>query len=126
MTIDSELNVYKRLSGLTTPGVCHADDLGYLFKNAFTPELVPGSIEDIGQRRFVRLWTNFAKYGNPTIDKDGLLDNVLWKPVEKNHLNYLEIGEFLELKRNPEDNGRMAFWDEIYKIKPLSAKNAKI
>lgn len=60
-----------------------------------------------------KLWTNFAKYGDPNSKtKDGLLD-VEWKPVARNEINYLNINEELTNGVNP-DAERIAFWDELY------------
>lgn len=120
MTVNTELNIYKRLTGMTLPGACHADDLGYLFKNIFTAEIDEGSIEDIVQRRFSKMWSNFAHYSHPTPKEDPLFE-VVWKPVEKNKINYLEIGEKLVNYANPEPK-RMAFWDDIYRVSPLTSK----
>ncbi|XP_064211368.1 uncharacterized protein LOC655784 [Tribolium castaneum] len=110
MSVDSSLNVMKRLSNITAPGVAHGDDIGYLFKTKVSPALNPGSLEEVSVRRFVRLWTNFARNGNP--------DEPQWKPVKTNELNYIDIGEKLSAKVNPEPE-RMKFWEELYKNKPL-------
>jgi hypothetical protein len=32
-----------------------------------TPDIEPGSDEDVGIKRFVKLWTNFAKFGDPNL-----------------------------------------------------------
>ncbi|KAF2892582.1 hypothetical protein ILUMI_13585 [Ignelater luminosus] len=121
MSIQSTLNFFKILSHVKAPGVCHADDIGYLFHNALTPPVRPGSIEDEALRRFVKLWTNFARNGDPNpIKKDSLI-NVTWKPAEKDQLHFLDIGENLTVGANPEA-GRMAFWDEIYSLSPTSSK----
>lgn len=69
-------------------------------------------------RRTCELWTNFAKYGNPTPTSSNLIH---WRPVKKVHsddemftLNYLEMdNEELASKVNP-DVDRMEFWREIY------------
>lgn len=66
-----------------------------------------------------KMWTNFAKYGNPTPDSDTAL-NLKWTPVKKIQpgdafeLNYLEIGEgAIEMKCNP-DQERIQFWRDVY------------
>ncbi|XP_044265430.1 juvenile hormone esterase-like [Tribolium madens] len=112
MSVQSSLNIMKRLSNITAPGVAHGDDIGYLFKTKLSPDLSPGSLEEISVRRFVRFWTNFAKNGNP--------DEPQWKPVKINELNYIDIGENLNARVNPEPE-RMKFWEELYKNKPLYA-----
>lgn len=68
-------------------------------------------------RRITKLWTNFARYGNPTPEKDELI-GVVWKPVaNEKELNYLHIDEEFSMKVNP-DRERMALWDEILQLNP--------
>lgn len=102
-------------------GVAHADELGYLWKSILTSQLEPGSLEQITVYRMTKFWTNFAKNGNPNpVTKDSIID-VVWKPVEKDTFNYLDIGEKLKASVNPEKE-RMAFWDDIFKAYPVSSK----
>ncbi|KAJ8951040.1 hypothetical protein NQ314_007740 [Rhamnusium bicolor] len=100
-------------------GACHADDLGYLFKNIMTPELKSGSLESKSVRRFVKLWTNFAKYENPTPDEKEL--GIIWQPVTEETVNFIDIGEELTADVNPESE-RMALWREIYQLNPDTAQ----
>jgi len=45
-------------------GVCHGDDIGYLFHNAIVDlDLEPTSPEYKTRSRIVKMWTNFAKTG---------------------------------------------------------------
>lgn len=78
----------------------------------------PGSPEDATVKRMTKLWTNFAKHGDPNPpEKDELFD-VEWKPVASdNELNYLEIGEKLSSGTNPYSE-RMKFWDSIFQAHP--------
>lgn len=95
-------------------GVAHADDLFYLFTTFFVPKLVKGSIEDLYVQRFVKLWTNFAKFGNPTPEIDETLNGLQWKPVSKNtDISYCVIDKKLEMKENIEKE-RIDFWDKVY------------
>ncbi|KAJ8984447.1 hypothetical protein NQ317_012511 [Molorchus minor] len=103
------------LGGVTNrnfTGVGHAEDLGYLFTTDYTNV----SDSDILTRsRLVKLWTNFAKYSNPTPTEDPLLQNVTWIPSGSTaaSLNYLDIDTDLEVLQNPfEEN--MSFYDGIY------------
>ncbi|XP_015838352.2 esterase B1 isoform X1 [Tribolium castaneum] len=93
-------------------GVCHGDDVSYLFKSFASPRLKKGSIEEISIRRFVKLWTNFAKTGHPTPVKTELVD-VLWTPVTPDCDFFLDIGRELKMGKNP-DWERMQFWDRFY------------
>ncbi|KAJ3638223.1 hypothetical protein MTP99_001625 [Tenebrio molitor] len=119
MSIETSLNMMKNIYVIDEPGVCHADDLGYLFKNLLTPDIEPGSEEDLAIKRFVKLWTNFAKFGDPNPKvKDPVID-VKWKPVTKNEVNFLDIGKDLTTGINPEPE-RMNFWEDILKVNPVS------
>ncbi|KAI2474218.1 esterase B1-like isoform X2 [Diabrotica virgifera virgifera] len=119
MSLDAGLNVLKRSSGFThIPGACHADDLGYLFQAPLKPNnLVRGETELTAIRRFVKLWTNFAKYGNPTPQGNDL--NLTWNPVNQEEVNYLDIGEELTMKMNPEPE-RLKLWKEIFQLSPYT------
>lgn len=87
----------------------------------FTPDIIPNSIEDIAQRRFVRLWVNFARYNNPTPEKDDDLIKVCWKNVEKDNMFYLDIGNELVMKANPEPE-KVSLWTDIYRMNPTVCK----
>jgi carboxylesterase type B len=121
MSLETELNIFKKLAGATVPGVYHGDDLGYLFKTLFTPDIAPGSVEDVIQRKFARLWTNFARCGDPTPDPNDDLLNVQWKPVAKDQVHFLNIAEELTMGVNPEAE-RMDFWTRIYRINSAVSK----
>jgi carboxylesterase type B len=118
----SQLEMRRSRNLLRVVGCFHYDEIGYLWKNFLTPEIKPGSIEDLSIRRFVRLWTNFAKYGNPTPDKNDKLLNVIWKPVTSKDLDMLEIGYDLVACKSPETK-RMEFWDKLYKESPAGRKS---
>lgn len=61
---DGALGLYKRLLNVNRPGVCHGDELGYLFYfGFFNVNLDPSSSEKLVQRRMIRMWTNFVKNG---------------------------------------------------------------
>jgi carboxylesterase type B len=96
-------------------GVSHGDDIGYLFKTKLTPELQPGSLEELSVNRFVKYWTNFAKFGNPNLK--GKSDAPEWKPVKRDEINFIDIGENITAGTNPESE-RMQFWRDIFSIKP--------
>ncbi|KAJ8930543.1 hypothetical protein NQ314_016658 [Rhamnusium bicolor] len=107
-------SVVSKLPSSEQEGVAHADDLFYLFPNFFTPKILPGSKEDVYIQRFVKIWTNFARYGNPTPQEDDSLNRVLWTPIESENIEiFLEIGEELKLIKNL-DEERIKFWDNIY------------
>lgn len=83
----------------------------------FTPEIIPGSIENIAQKKFTKMWANFARFGNPTPDNT----LIQWKPVETDRFYYLEIGNEMTMKINPEPE-RMAFWEDVFRYNPMISK----
>ncbi|CAH1365806.1 unnamed protein product [Tenebrio molitor] len=115
MSLESELNVYKKAGGITAPGVSHGDDLGYLFKTNITPEIQGGSLEELSINRFVKYWTNFAKFGNPNLQDKSKAPE--WKPVTRNEINFIDIGENITADVDPEPE-RMQFWRDICSINP--------
>ncbi|CAH1284621.1 unnamed protein product [Diabrotica balteata] len=117
MSLDAGLNIFKRLAKLDLPGVSHIDDLGYLFKNAAFPSPKNGTIEEISVRRFVKLWTNFAKYGNPTPNESDV--GLIWKPLEPKQDYLFDIDRKLSLLTEIEPE-RMKLWREIYQLNPLT------
>ncbi|XP_045494497.1 esterase FE4-like [Colias croceus] len=100
----------------------HAGELPFLFRiksgspeSSSSPQYYKGSRDSITTRnRVIKMWTNFAKYGNPTpTDNDDLLQ-ITWDPVEnENKLNFLSIGADLTKGRNPFYE-RMMFWEKLH------------
>ncbi|KAI4468860.1 carboxylesterase [Holotrichia oblita] len=115
-SVDASLNLYKSLRQINLPGASHADDLGYLFKSTFVKNIRPNSVEDKVIRGMAKLWTNFAKAGNPNPIKDAL-----WKPVTRKELHFLDIGNEFVAGINPDQKG-MQFWDEIFQLNPLTSR----
>lgn len=73
-------------------GVAHADELIYLFH-------LPGDFDDrqlLTSHRLTTLWTNFAKYGNPTPDSEDNWKELgvdEWKPFNVNELNFMLMSD---------------------------------
>lgn len=104
----------RKLPTKQVPGVAHADDLTYLFTTFFTPKITKGSSEDLYIQKFVKLWTNFAKFGNPTPEIDEKLNSVTWKPVSAGLVDaYCVIDKVIEMKNN-EEKERVDFWNKIF------------
>lgn len=105
----------NKLPRYEVEGVSHADDLTYLFPSFFAADVTKGSEEDLYIRRFVKLWTNFAKFGNPTPEADETLNNTIWKPVSKERFDeYFVIDKEMKMENNMEKD-RVEFWEKIFK-----------
>ncbi|XP_031345677.1 venom carboxylesterase-6-like isoform X2 [Photinus pyralis] len=64
-------------------GVCHADELQYLFPvgDSLFPNQKPDELDRRMTDLMTDLWTNFAKYGDPTPELSYNIHNK-WKPVK--------------------------------------------
>ncbi|XP_047112137.1 juvenile hormone esterase-like [Schistocerca piceifrons] len=92
-------------------GVAHGDEAFYLFSNnpymPITGDLPAKDIEMA--KTLTKLWTDFAKTGNPTPDDDPLH----WPQVTfGRELQYLRIGEKLEVKKGLFQK-RIDFWKSL-------------
>ncbi|KAJ8721591.1 hypothetical protein PYW07_002366 [Mythimna separata] len=113
---ETERNFTKKSYNMDSlKGVCHSDDLAYLFNiTCLDVPLTDESREVI--EKLVRLWTDFATNGNPT--SSGAVE---WKPFKESERNYYIIGKQLECKRNP-NKDNMTFWEDIYEESKLNIK----
>ncbi|XP_035774123.1 LOW QUALITY PROTEIN: neuroligin-4, Y-linked-like [Anopheles albimanus] len=114
---DGDLNLVKKSFGplIGIPGAIHADDLCYLFepKSLVVGEIPPTSHAITVRNRMLRLWTNFAKYGNPTPTVDPLLQNINWSPIAGGTVNVaLNIEQNLVPGPNPVAS-RYHLWQDL-------------
>ncbi|XP_056644896.1 esterase FE4-like [Diorhabda sublineata] len=117
VSLDAGLNLLKHIGKVTEPGTCHGDELGYIFDiHIAAGVLKRGDIEEKAIKNFVKLWTNFAKTGNPTPQGNDL--NIIWKPVSGNELNLLDIGTELRPLTESEPE-QMKLWKQLFKLNPL-------
>lgn len=72
------------------------------------------------RKTMCKLWTNFAKYQDPTPDHDNPL-TIKWNPVQpwtkdmsEINLDYLVINDDIKMVRNL-NHSRMDFWREFYR-----------
>ncbi|XP_068084707.1 juvenile hormone esterase-like [Anabrus simplex] len=111
---EGQLNFLKATCQINFPGASHADEIGYLFNVEMLNTEVPSDSTDaLTRARMVKLWTNFAKTGNPTPEADPLLP-VAWQPYTSANPCYLEIGEELTIKKHLLKE-RVQFWEELYR-----------
>ncbi|CRK95778.1 CLUMA_CG009235, isoform A [Clunio marinus] len=118
---DGELNHYKKLLQMDDiPGAGHADEICYLFnQRSFQTKIDLNSRTGRMRKNLCKLWSNFAKYGDPTPDHDNPLP-IKWdhvKPLIKDELkvdlDYLMINDEFKMVKNI-NNHRMEFWRRIY------------
>ncbi|KAL1513312.1 hypothetical protein ABEB36_002734 [Hypothenemus hampei] len=92
-------------------GAGHAEELFYLFK-----QNGDYSEKDIVVReKLTKLWTNFAKYFNPTPTSEDKLDNLTWPKVDLNNgnIDFVWLNYTLTTDINP-DNENYQFYKEIF------------
>ncbi|XP_017783909.1 PREDICTED: venom carboxylesterase-6-like isoform X2 [Nicrophorus vespilloides] len=96
-------------------GVCHADELIYLFpyEDVFFGGRKPSENDVLMTKTLTKLWTNFAKYKQPTVS-DSNWSHAQWEPVQTDSNEYFYIGGPDEFKMDanmfPE---RVQFWNEL-------------
>ncbi|XP_046991293.1 bile salt-activated lipase-like isoform X2 [Schistocerca americana] len=116
--VTTKLNVFKKLYGEQFSGVSHCDDLPYLFSEEKTKDIPKGPETEEGKAiaRMTRLWTNFAKTGNPTPDPADPMLSVTWLPFKKDEGYYLDItSDGLSSKKDLMKD-RVDFWDSIFRM----------
>ncbi|CAH2232535.1 jg18145 [Pararge aegeria aegeria] len=104
-------NLLKLTSGYWyEDGATHGDELFYLFDGDLFP-MVFGDDDRKMVDQMTTLWTNFAKYGNPTPETSDL--PFRWKPSEKDNLKFLYIDRESKMgpMRSPQD---YRLWKDIY------------
>ncbi|CAH0713057.1 unnamed protein product, partial [Brenthis ino] len=105
---DGWLNLLKFSYGFFKyPGATHADDLFYIFKAKLT---LPQTFYEMGIINTVtKMWTDFAKYGDP--QKSERLRK--WYPLAKNNHQLLVIDKVLSSQSIWEDQ-TLLFWNKTY------------
>ncbi|KAG5677770.1 hypothetical protein PVAND_007501 [Polypedilum vanderplanki] len=113
---DGKLNFLKKALNMTKfKGSCHFDDLSYLYRHQIIDVSVREDSREYQMRKkMCKLWTNFAKYGNPT----PLMNNPIstkWEPVKSNDrdLKYLILNDNPRTVKNIHSE-RIKFWREIF------------
>ncbi|CAG9824776.1 unnamed protein product [Phaedon cochleariae] len=103
--------------------VGHSDDNAYLWAYENRSTINSQTPEDIlTSNRYTTLFTNFAKYLDPTPEPSSLLDNIDWPTVDPDNFQYLDINDTLTIKKNPKGDV-FPKWVEVYEqmaIKPYT------
>ena len=102
-----------QLYGFGPVGVCHADDLIYLFDPVFGMELPLSNEEKLLRETMTSAWINFATYGDPTPPGSGFS----WTPVTfRVNQQYLNISGPMPIMNdgfNFELGDRMSLWFKL-------------
>lgn len=108
---------YSELYGIEKQGVCHADDIFYLFNPSFglygNYTLTDQDSIDL-REEMTSAWTNFAKYGDPTPPSSG--NNWMsWTPVKMaSPSSFWNIsGIISSISDDSRTAERMRFWDSL-------------
>ncbi|XP_023935687.2 esterase FE4-like [Bicyclus anynana] len=113
----SERNIFTQLMGIPDlfqdqTVVCHGDDLPYIFPVKIFEQNISMDSEAFKMiDKVTKLWTNFAKYGDPTPDNTL---GVKWSPYTRKEENYIIIEQFLTASKAP-DSSTFDFWESIFK-----------
>ncbi|XP_012279049.1 esterase FE4 [Orussus abietinus] len=113
-TFESPYNLMRTLFNVSgDTGATYGDELSFEFYTNIgmnIPE--PGSVQDKMTNILTKLWTNFAKDGNPTSKLDDDV-TVNWEPLGKED-NYLNINPKLEMEKDLWKD-RIYFGANLYK-----------
>ncbi|CAG9769688.1 unnamed protein product [Ceutorhynchus assimilis] len=98
--------------------VAHGEETHYIsvtkagsFDNT-KPERFPAD-DVLTQSRLIELWTNFYKYGNPTLESQEVISNITWPAVADDNFLYLNINNSLELRDTPK-SPKFNVWRDIF------------
>ncbi|XP_058794277.1 juvenile hormone esterase-like [Phymastichus coffea] len=98
-TFDPQFSAHKT-EGVRMKGAGHGDELSYIFYRPHIQLPLEEPTIKITRQRMTRMWTNFAKYSNPTPNSTSDLLGIVW-PDSKVWGKHLEISEglYVKLKR---------------------------
>lgn len=118
---ENELNQMRKHFSVPegTPGAAHADELPYLFSGSdYTVQVEPDSSAGRARSLLCKLWTNFAKFGNPTPEEQVDSIGFRWEPIaptpsgEPFVLRALELNDQVSVLENPLHD-RIQFWKSL-------------
>ncbi|XP_049852640.1 juvenile hormone esterase-like isoform X1 [Schistocerca gregaria] len=113
--VDAKFNLYKQMLKLHKyGGAAHADDIAYVWKPRLLRIPEPTSVESRTIASMTKLWTNFAKTGNPTPDPNDPVLGVSWPTFSVDNGKYLEISNSGLAIRENMLKDRMDFWDDVH------------
>ena len=98
-------------------GVCHGDDLFYLFPFSIHgfPTALKTEADRITSRHLLELWANMAKAGQPTPPEAKA--GVAWEAWGPNPpFSHLRIGSGLSMETDPTLARRIDFWNGVTEV----------
>ncbi|CAK1584968.1 unnamed protein product [Parnassius mnemosyne] len=108
---DGWMNIVKQMYGFwKSPGATHADELFYIFKLKIT--LLHSFLELDMINKMTAMWTNFAKYGDPTPAVTKLLP-AKWLPTRRKDPRVFVIDKKFSTAPLWNDE-TLLFWNETY------------
>uniref|UniRef100_A0AAR5PZ01 Carboxylesterase type B domain-containing protein n=1 Tax=Dendroctonus ponderosae TaxID=77166 RepID=A0AAR5PZ01_DENPD len=92
-------------------GTGHAEDLSYYFVADSNYTATDLKVSET----MVLLWSNFAKYGNPTPQEDEKFNNTIWEPIDStdSDLIYLSFNESIVMATNPKE-ADWKYYERVY------------
>ncbi|KAH8281095.1 hypothetical protein KR054_010647, partial [Drosophila jambulina] len=111
--VDSPHFNHSRLlmCGKQMRGVCHADDLSYLFFHVLATKLEKSTLEYQTIERMVGMWVAFARNSNPNCPE---ISPATWNALDGTETQMcLNIGSQVEFMELPESK-RNRYWDRFY------------
>lgn len=108
----SHFNQYRIIKcGKKVRGVCHADDLSYMFYGLLSTKLDKDSPEYRTIERMIGMWTSFATNGDPNCE---VIAPLKWDPLKPGGPELcLNIADGLEFIPLPESK-QFVVWDSFY------------
>ncbi|XP_044018738.1 esterase FE4-like [Aphidius gifuensis] len=98
----------------TVFGVCHHDDLLYLFYDTYFPYFKNNNDPElITVERMTSMYGNFAKTGVPIPKNNSYFKNIIWERFTTENKKYLDIGNDLVMKTGLYAD-RMQLWDKYF------------
>ncbi|KAJ8704764.1 hypothetical protein PYW08_012084 [Mythimna loreyi] len=117
-------NKAKISRNFTSDGVSHGDDTAYLFDVPMFRDTTPSEDDQKIIDAMTTMWTNFAKYGDPTPSISNATP-VKWQSADQSRRPYLNIDKQITLESRV-FHDRMAFWDLYYKLYADKIKGYKM
>jgi len=96
------------------PGVCHAEELHYLFSPTLwgMRNTLPSETDKEISKRMAAHWVTFSKYGDPSIPGEK------WDRVTPGQTQYMEINERNSMKKfDDKELERFEMWKKIFQVR---------